>query len=276
MQKKKRLIIGMVSFAIAITLFLYWQNNAVGVTAYNVTSERLPDAFDGFRILQISDLHNKAFGRDQSRLMKHIEAEAFDIIVITGDIADSRRYSPEPVLALIPQLTRLAPVYYVTGNHESDIADYERLEAEMMANGVVVLRNRAVELNRDEAVIRLAGIDDPTMHFGTGFESTLIELASSEAGYTMLLSHRPEKLDLYSALDYDLVFSGHAHGGQIRLPFLGGVIAPHQGFFPDLTEGVHVEGTTSLVISRGLGNSLFPFRLFNPPELVLVTLETLE
>ena len=276
MQKKKRLIIGMVSFAIAITLFLYWQNNAVGVTAYNVTSERLPDAFDGFRILQISDLHNKAFGRDQSRLMKHIEAEAFDIIVITGDIADSRRYDPEPVLALIPQLTRLAPVYYVTGNHESDIADYERLEAEMMANGVVVLRNRAVELKRDEAVIRVAGIDDPIMHFGTGFESALIELASSDTGYTMLLSHRPEKMDLYSALDYDLVFSGHAHGGQIRLPFLGGVIAPHQGFFPDLTEGVHVEGATSLVISRGLGNSLFPFRLFNPPELVLVTLETLE
>ena len=273
MQKKKRLIIGMVSFAIAITLFLYWQNNAVGVTAFNVTSERLPDAFDGFRILQISDLHNKAFGRDQSRLMRRIEAEAFDIIVITGDIADSRRYDSEPVLALIPQLTRLAPVYYVTGNHESDIADYERLEAEMMANGVVVLRNRAVELKRDEAVIRLAGIDDPTMHFGTGFESALIELASSDTGYTMLLSHRPEKMDLYSALDYDLVFSGHAHGGQIRLPFLGGVIAPHQGFFPDLTEGVHVKGTTSLVISRGLGNSLFPFRLFNPPELVLVTLE---
>lgn len=276
MQKKKRLIIGVVSFAITITLFLYWQNNAVGVTAYNVASERLPDAFVGFRILQISDLHNKAFGRDQSRLMKRIEAEAFDIIVITGDIADSRRYDPEPVLALIPQLIRLAPVYYITGNHESDIADYERLEAEMMASGVVVLRNRAVELNREEAVIRLAGIDDPTMHFGTGFESALIELASSEAGYTMLLSHRPEKLDLYSALDYDLVFSGHAHGGQIRLPFLGGIIAPHQGLFPDLTEGVHTLGTTSLVISRGLGNSLFPFRLFNPPELVLVTLETLE
>lgn len=276
MQKKKQLIIGVVSFAITITLFLYWQNNAVGVTAYNVASERLPKAFDGFRILQISDLHNKAFGRNQSRLMKRIEAEAFDIIVITGDIADSRRYDPEPVLALIPQLIRLAPVYYVTGNHESDITDYERLEAEMMASGVVVLRNRAVELNREEAVIRLAGIDDPTMHFGTGFESALIELASSEAGYTMLLSHRPEKLDLYSALDYDLVFSGHAHGGQIRLPFLGGIIAPHQGLFPDLTEGVHTLGTTSLVISRGLGNSLFPFRLFNPPELVLVTLETLE
>lgn len=276
MQKRSRLIIGVVSFAIAITLFLTWQNNAVGVTAYSVTSERLPEAFDGFRILQLSDLHNKAFGRDQSRLMKRVEAEAFDIIVITGDIADSRRYDSEPVLALIPQLTRLAPVYYVTGNHESDIADYERLEAEMLAYGVVVLRNRSIELKRDEAAIRLAGIDDPTMHFGTGFESVLIELASSDAGYTMLLSHRPEKLDLYSALDYDLVFSGHAHGGQIRLPFLGGVIAPHQGFFPDLTEGVHTMGNTSLVISRGLGNSLFPFRLFNPPELVLVTLEKSE
>lgn len=273
-KKKKRLILWIIGIIIIVPLFLYQQNNAIGITSHMISSDRLPESFDGFRILQISDLHNKSFGHNQSRLIDKIKSADFDIIVITGDIADARRYDPEPVYTLIPKLTAIAPTYYVTGNHESDIGDYDRLEGFMKTNGVTVLRNTSVLVSRGGASIVIAGIDDPTMHFGTGFDATLIELASYESGYTILLSHRPEKMALYSALNYDLVFSGHAHGGQFRLPFLGGVIAPHQGFFPKYSEGVHIAGETALVVSRGLGNSLFPFRLFNPPELVLVTLES--
>lgn len=275
-KKKKRLILMIVGIIVAVPLFLYHQNNAIGITTHTIASSRLPESFDGFRILQISDLHNKAFGKEQRWLMDQVDSKAFDIIVITGDLADARRYDPEPIHDLIPKLTAIAPTYYVTGNHESDIAEYEQLEGFMKSSGVTVLRNLSASISRDGASIILAGIDDPTMHFGSGFEATLIELSSYEKGYTILLSHRPEKLALYSALSYDLVFSGHAHGGQLRLPVFGGIIAPHQGFFPKYSEGIHMTGETAMVVSRGLGNSLFPFRLFNPPELVLVTLEHLE
>ncbi|HAS74600.1 MAG TPA: phosphoesterase [Clostridiales bacterium UBA8960] len=274
MNRNKRVFLWIVGLVMVALLFFCFQNNAIGITEHEIALKRLPVSFDGYKILQISDLHNKWFGVSQKRLMAKIDKIEFDIIVITGDIGDARRYDDEPIHSLIEQLVPLAPVYYVTGNHESDIDGYDALEAYMTSQGVRVLRNEYEILKKDGAEIIIAGIDDPTMHTGTGFESALLKLSLNETYFKILLSHRPEKMALYSTLNYDLVFSGHAHGGQIRMPFIGGVIAPHQGFFPKYFEGVHVEGETYMVISRGLGNSLFPLRVFNRPELVVVTLNS--
>lgn len=273
MQRKKSMLIKIVGFIIVALLFFYYQNNAISVTELNVASKHLPESFDGYRILHISDLHNKWFGVSQKKLIEKIQETNHDMIVITGDIVDANRFDAEPVYSLIKQLVTFAPVYYVTGNHESEINEFHKIETFMIEQGVHVLRNDFEYLTKEESQIVIAGIDDPTMHMGTGFESTLLRLAPDDETYTILLSHRPEKMPFYRALNYDLVFSGHAHGGQFRIPFIGGLIAPNQGFFPKYFEGVYIEGDTSMLVSRGLGNSLFPLRLFNRPELLLVTLK---
>lgn len=263
-------------------LFFYWQNNGIVTTHYTYTNGKIPAAFEGYKIVQVSDLHNKAFGKDQNRLISEIIAESPDAIFVTGDLIDSRRPNVEIAMQFIENAVQIAPVYYVSGNHEYRVPmHYNALKAQMIERGVVVLENEAITLNRKDAQIRLIGVDDPqfqkTEYEQNGENAAIAQYLaslSSTADFKILLSHRPELLDLYSAQALDVVFSGHAHGGQIRLPFIGGLGAPNQGFFPKLTSGRHDQGETSMYISRGLGNSIIPIRLFNRPELVVVTLKT--
>ena len=258
------LILSLILFVISVGIFLHWNNTALQVTEYTVSSGRIPEGFDGYKIVQVSDLHNTAFGD----LPDKITALSPDIIVITGDIVHA---SPkEKALQFARQAVKIAPTYYVSGNHEHRM-DYETLFRELQEMGVTVLRNSRVSLEKNGDTVCLAGIEDPIFYPDETVEDKLQPLVQADT-YTVLLSHRPNLFDSYVSCGADLVLSGHVHGGQFRLPFVGGLYAPNQGLFPKYDAGMFTSGKTSMIISRGLGNSAFPFRLFNRPEIVAVTL----
>ncbi len=280
---KKLIIIAL--FLIIIMIFCYRQNNSIIVTNINYVNSKIPNNFNGYKILHISDLHNKEFGKNQKKLISLTKELNPDIIVVTGDLIDSRRTTIDDMhiaLSYMKSATDIAPVYYVSGNHEERSNLYNDLKIALEECGVINMNDthKNIELNGDS--ISLLGLADISFNpiisseYNTstlGFYEILGNLKTeSNNKFTILLSHRPELIKLYSKENIDLVFSGHAHGGQIRLPFLGGLIAPNQGFFPKYTNGIHKHNSTSLVISRGLGNSLAPQRIFNRPELVVVTL----
>lgn len=280
----KKLIIVMILLIFIIT-FCYWQNNNIVVTNIDYVNSKIPSGFNGYKILQISDLHNKKFGANQKNLISLTKEINPDIIVITGDLIDSRRTNKDNMniaTSYIKSAVDIAPVYYVSGNHESRSDLYEELKIIFEEYGVINMDNTYKNIQLNGVTISLLGLADicfnpidnyeyPNSPFS--FDEILRNLKTkSKNNFTILLSHRPELITLYAKENIDLVFSGHAHGGQIRLPFLGGIIAPDQGFFPQYTNGIHRLNSTSLVISRGLGNSLAPQRIFNRPELVVVTL----
>ncbi|NCA91927.1 metallophosphoesterase [bacterium] len=279
-NKRKKAIIIFLVIILILAAFFVWQNNDITITKIDISNKKVPTDFVGFRILQISDLHNKMFGNNQKILVSKIKKLSPDIIFITGDLIDSHRTKVEPAIILLEQLVEIAPVYYVNGNHEaSALSAYQELKIEMEELGVKILENFKEILYKNESYIEIIGINDPA--FSGSKESysdeavtneELGKLVDAEGNFTILLAHRPELLAIYEQNKVDLVFSGHAHGGQIRLPFLGGLIAPNQGIFPKLTQGIHNKNDTSMVISRGLGNSIIPFRVFNRPELILATL----
>lgn len=269
--------------------WIYLGNTTIGTTHYLVSSPKIPASFDSFIIAQVSDLHNDDFGKNQKNLIKAIEEASPDMIVVTGDLIDSRKPDVGIAMDFIRQATEMAPVYYATGNHESRIPEeYGQLESQMIEVGVQVLRNQRafIEANpsnkskeSEKQQLQIIGLEDPDFNWylaggdaGSVIQESLSGLME-ENFYTILLSHRPELFQVYSAAGPDLVFTGHAHGGQFRIPFIGGVAAPDQGFFPEYSEGIHQQDSTTLVVSRGLGNSIFPFRVNNPPELVVVTLK---
>ena len=279
-KPKHFLLISLFLFLAVLLMWALWENTALEITEYAVTSDELPDAFDGFRIAQVSDLHNDEFGEDNERLQALLREAAPDIIVITGDLADAYDTDIEIALRFAEQAVTVAPCYYITGNHESSIVEYKILRSGLEALGVTVLENQQIQLEQDGEAITLIGVTDPGFRTdpllgnASAVLSEALEALDSSDTYTILLSHRPEFFDLYTDFGADLVFSGHAHGGQFRLPFIGGLFAPGQGFFPEYDSGLYTRGSTTMVVSRGIGNSAFPLRFNNPPELVVVTLRT--
>lgn len=282
MKLKKKSIV-FISGLILLTVAIIWialGNSSLTVRELTVASTYLPDNFSGYRIAQVSDLHNAEFGKKNQKLIKLLSDLKPNIIVVTGDLIDSRNTNTAIALDFAKEAAAIAPVYYVTGNHESRISEYETLESGLEEAGVKVLRNETAELELNGQSIQLIGIDDPSFEKELSPHSTdeiiahnaLKQLRFSPEEYTILLSHRPELLDIYAKNNIDLVFSGHAHGGQIRLPFFGGLAAPNQGLFPKYDSGLYINGSTSMLVSPGLGNSLFPFRVNNPPEILVVNL----
>lgn len=270
-------VIGLLGIIASLVFFIYDQNNRIAHTKIIIKSARLPSAFDGFKILHISDLHNKSFGKNQAALIKKIETIKPDIIVITGDLIDRRRTAFKPVEDLLEGLKPI-PIYFVPGNHEAWSSQYAELKALLIDKGVFVLENEAQSISRNDSFIDLYGLKDPGFNINKDNKVTHRELIHSSLeqwkpqSFSILLSHRPEYFNLYAQHKIDLSLSGHAHGGQIRLPYLGALIAPNQGFFPKFSSGLYTKGSSSLFVSRGLGNSLFPFRLFNRPELISIML----
>lgn len=260
-----------------------YSNSLIGISRYTLKFSEFPVEFDGLKIVQVSDLHNKCFGKNQQYLLKKIAACKPDIIAVTGDIIHDRQRLDEVkrrVDKVRPFLTgalKIAPVYYVTGNHELETGHCDYIWSAVEGCGVTVLTNRTVKLEREDAHINIIGAADP-FYYGSrraygAFRKAVTELCTSCNGFKILLSHRPELIDTYADLGIQLALTGHAHGGQIRIPFTSqGLYAPDQGVLPKYTQGVHCKGNTKTVISRGLGNSGFPQRLFDRPELVLVTL----
>ena len=254
-------------------------NTNLEITEYYVSSSRIPDPFDGFEFAQISDLHNAEFGDENEDLLVLLSQIKPDVIILTGDLIDSRHTDIEIALDFAGKAAQICPVYYVTGNHESRIPEYAELKMGLTEAGVTVLENQKVQITKDGESITLLGIQDPSFRtdylFGDAesvSRQAITSLQNEYDGYTVLLSHRPELFELYVDTGVDLVFSGHAYGGQFRLPFVGGLVAPNQGFFPKYDAGQFVGKNTTMIVSRGVGNSIFPFRINNPPELVVVEL----
>lgn len=275
---KRRVIVLIIAAALvpALLIWLLWANSSPAATQVAVASGALPEAFEDFKIAHVSDLHNAVFGRKNERLLSLIRAAEPDIIAITGDLIDSRHTDIDSALAFVEAAAEIAPVYYVTGNHESRL-DFDAIEPRLIAAGARVLRNEAEDIEHSGERIRLAGIDDPSFirTGGTAEERAAAELEQLGDGggtFTVLLAHRPELVEVYAEYGAGLVLSGHAHGGQVRLPLLGGLYAPGQGLLPEYDSGLYSLGETQMVVSRGLGNSVAPLRVNNRPELVIVTL----
>ncbi|TWT16032.1 metallophosphoesterase [Planomicrobium sp. CPCC 101079] len=272
-MKKLTILLALVLFAWG---FVWVNNKWVQTTEYTVASEKLPEAFEGTKIVQISDLHNATFGKNQSSLIKKVKAAEPDAIFLTGDLVDSNRYDLGKSLTLVDALVKISDVYFVIGNHEVAINEIDQITEGLETRGVTVLMNEAAVWEKDGEIIQVAGINDPLLNVDI-MEEDYIRQAIDETeltdAFTLMLSHRPEVFNVYVEESIDVVFSGHAHGGQIRIPGIGGVLAPGQGWFPEMTTGVFKKEETQLVLSRGLGNSGFPLRVFNLPEIVVVTLE---
>lgn len=246
--------------------YLLWENCHFTVTEYVYESEALPTSMDGLRILQVSDLHNQSYGKENEKLLNAIRSCKPDVIMITGDLIDSTFTDPAAGIRFVEQVVKIAPVYYCTGNHEHRLVE-EELQAFLSgleATGATLLLDEAIPFRGGI----LAGLTDPTAREPQALKELLEPMG--EEYFTLLLSHKPHYFSNYTQAD--LVLSGHAHGGQIRLPLLGGLYAPGQGFFPEYTKGFYKLENTTMLVSRGVGNSHRYPRLFNTPELVVLTL----
>ena len=277
---KKMVLIVSILVILCLGIWTLWGNTALEVNEYEIVSDRIPEAFSGFRIAQVSDLHNAEFGEGNEKLIELLSQTNPDMIVITGDLIDSRHTDIEIALEFARQAIKLAPVYYVSGNHEARVHEYEDLKMGLAEAGMIVLEDQKVQITREGESITLMGIDDPSFQedylFGDAVSvtsSALSELQNESDRYTVLLAHRPEVFESYVDAGVNLVFSGHAHGGQFRLPFIGGLVAPNQGFFPEYDAGLVSEGSTTMIVSRGVGNSIIPIRFNNRPEIVVAELK---
>lgn len=276
MKRKKA-----ISFVVVIVLLIFW----IGWTNFNITTtnieiknNKIPSKFDGFKIAQVSDLHNHQW---EDKLIHKIRQEHPEIIAITGDLVDSSKPDFEIALEFIEEANKIAPIYYVTGNHEAWLEDYHVLKEKLEEANVNIMDDQILFIQNGKSEIRILGIQDPDFDEqmdSENIQEKIVHLKKSRREhkdyFNILLSHRPEYFEQYVNVEVDLVLTGHAHGGQVRIPFLGGLVAPNQGFFPKYTSGLYYKKNTDMVVSRGLGNSIIPIRINNTPELVIIELKT--
>lgn len=246
-----------------IIFFCWYSNSKFSVTEYEVES---PKVTLPFRIVHLSDLHAKRFGARNRRLVAAVKRARPDIIVFTGDIIHLyRKPGEEAAIELVEQLASVAPFYYVSGNHEMRYKNYREFSVKLADAGAVILENEYVMTHG----VALVGLGCANLK-----NNKIFEITPEFDCFKILLAHEPQYLARYARAGYDLVLSGHAHGGQWRMPFTGqGVYAPGQGLLPDLTSGEHICGSTLMIISRGLGNSEFPLRIFNRPEVLVIDIK---
>ena len=287
-KKRRRVLLWLVVMVAVLAagwFWFRWQCWGIETTVTQVDLSGLPSEFDGLRIAHLSDIHGHAYGEDSANLLAMVAEQEPDLIVLTGDLLDQKSQ-----LTMIPPLAKglsaIAPTYYVTGNHEWSVEwggekDFvHTLKTLLTGNGVTVLSNEYVLLERNGASVVLAGIDDPN---GYADQKTPEELAAEVEAeqpglFTILLAHRNDAFERYAAAGYDLVLSGHGHGGIIRLPFTDGLLSPARTLFPTWTAGVYTLGDSTLFVSRGLGNNTVPisgFRLFNRPDLAILDLNAI-
>ena len=275
----KRGIIIALTAAVALGAYIYYGNTALTVSRYDISSEKIPPGFDGFCIVQVSDLHNSGNSLMTESLIRKTKEAKPDIIVLTGDMIDSYFTNIPAAISVIRRLNEIAPVYYVIGNHEARTGQSGSFINQMHEMGISILSDSYSVIRVDDDEIVIAGINDPRRVNidGKGDDAAIAEKALSGLDYdrelyTVLLSHRPELIKTYASFGIDLAFTGHAHGGLIRLPLIGGLYAPNQGLFPGYTGGIYKAADTTLILSRGVGNSRDSFRINDNPELVVAVL----
>ena len=269
---------------IIIAVFLHMQNNILDVTKYDLHSQNI----DGkVRIAHLSDLHSKPFGK----VLEVLKKEQPDVIMITGDYINDRAKRKTQMLDYGKELLAIAPVYYITGNHERRLAEFDSLMATLRETGFTVLLNETATAGINESRLCILGLDENQANFddykarknGTfrykDMKPYFADLANMN-GYKIVLSHYPEnfmavKENHYAQYDFDLQLSGHAHGGQFILPFFGPVFSPGQGIRPKYARGSFGK-RPMLIVSRGIGNAEFPFRLFNHPEVNIIDISPTE
>ena len=254
---------------IIVTIHIYKDNTSIKVTHHRIVDQLIPQSFNDTVIVHISDLHNKEFGKNQEDLLSIIYDIQPDIIAITGDLIDSSNTDIDIAMDFINGAVEIASTYFVVANHEMWSREYSVLEKNLTDAGVIVLRDEIVEIKKNDDSIYLVGLDNPESNINEqnySMKEKLIRLTKLTEGYIVLLSHRPGEFGNYVD-ETNLVFSGHTHGGQIRFPFIGAVVAPDQGFFPKYSDGFYKESDTTMIISRGLGNSVIPVRINNPEEI---------
>lgn len=295
-MKKKYWFLILIILAVSVVWNIYWNNNIV-VHTYVHSSEAVPASFHGYRIVQLTDIHSVRSAEQGQLIYDRTAAEEPDMICITGDLVDSTYYAAHGVegealtLELVEKLVELAPVYYVYGNHEMILLDNPEKNAfkvTLEGLGVQIINNEVTEIALENGgeKIYIAGIQDPSTlyknpeyaYYDTNAERMEAMLDDVMEGieedeFLLLLSHRPEYLELYDQYEVDLCLSGHAHGGQFRIPFVGGVYAPGQGFWPKYTVGVYETEDMEMYVGTGIGNSVIPVRVFNPPEILVIVLE---
>lgn len=271
-----RLLLALALVLLAGGLFFYDQQNRIQTETITAASDRLPAGFDGYRIVQISDLHGKEFGEDNHILLEKTAELEPDLIAITGDVIDD----PDQMGILEPLargLAAIAPTFYVTGNHEWAIREAATVKSLMEEYGVTVLSNEYLKLERGGDTIVLAGIDAPNGPYDQKTPEELSGEIHAALGdpYVLLLAHRNEYYQVYGQCGFDLTLCGHVHGGLIRLPFTDGLVDnTRRRFFPTHTAGLYpLDGGGTLMVSRGLGNGGISFRLFNRPHLPVIVLK---
>lgn len=285
----------------------YLANQQVYITTYEIIDEEIPESFDGYRIVQVADVHSIRSQEQADMLFDKIASERPDAVVLTGDLLDSTYYTEEnsalkagesdkmagqDTVDFIASLTEHYYVCFVYGNHEMvllDDIDNNPFKLAMEEIGVIFLNNDGVKISKEDESIYVLGIQDPATlykdsdyaEYNTHSERvngmmTNVMALREEDLYTVLLSHRPEYFSDYAKYHVDLVLTGHAHGGQMRLPGVGGLYAPGQGWFPEYTEGLYMAGDTAMIVGRGIGDSTELPRVFNPPEINTIILKRAE
>jgi predicted MPP superfamily phosphohydrolase len=274
LKKIRRLLALLALFALAAG-FVYWQNFTLQVEPVELFFESLPPQFDGLRVAELSDLHGRSFGKNNVRLLRTLQKARPDMICICGDLFDEKTDLTmlEPLLT---GLTDIAPVYYVTGNHEWQVKNLREILQKMRAWGVTVLENEGRVLSRGGAEMVVAGVHDPCGPYDMKTPAALVrELRSAQGNdFILMLSHRNDELAMWSQLGVQLVLSGHCHGGVVRLPFVGGVFGTRRELFPEYDAGVYRQDGTTLFVSRGLGYTNVHFRLFNRPHVPIMILRS--
>ena len=252
---------------------LWWGNYTLSVEEYAFSSSRLPPGWDGGRLVVLSDLHGRRFGRDNRRLAAAVEGAHPDVIALVGDFVDEWT-DPAYLRPLLERLTALAPCYFVSGNHEWAAGVVRELEPLLEQCGVTVLSNEYVMLERNGDRIALLGAEDSNGYADQKTGQELADQVRQEQGavYEILRSHRNNHYEQYTQARVDLTLAGHAHGGLIRLPGTDGLVGPKRELFPQYTAGLYDLSYGQMVVSRGLGNQFPCFRLLNRPDVPLVVL----
>ncbi len=281
-------VITIIAFFILSASILMAGNKILSVSRYIMQTD-FPEAFHGARIVQISDLHQEAFGSDNYRLIQKISKLQPDIILVTGDIVTSGDTDVTIAKNTMVQIAQIAPTFFCMGNHEQYLSWlnptlYTSLTNAMTKAGVHILDNTSYTWNRGSDVVSISGYTPDMMTYAgrealsaEGISLSEPELLLSKLGKSkenqLLLAHNPDFFESYAAWGADVVFSGHIHGGIVRMPFLGGLINPTSEWFPKYDAGLYESGTSKMVLNRGLGNSVFPWRILNLPDISLITIE---
>ena len=259
-----------VAFLGVCSLMIVHQNNQLEKKFYQVKSNKV---VDNIRIVALADLHLKGFGKDNEKLVAEVKNLSPDIVAIVGDMnLESQPDNYSSVISLCKQLNEIAPVYYCLGNHEIDAMLFKNsnIYKDIKAEGIKIFNNETETVNIGGTAIDIIGLTQNPTEFDEYGKDFFEKAMSADDNFKLLLTHYPEyflgKLNDY---DIDLAITGHAHGGQVRLPFIGGLYAADQGLFPKLCDGYHEDGNSKFIVSRGLGKSGIVPRINNKPEIVI-------